>query len=274
MSQPTPAASNQSTRFLTGLAFMITLGLYSTLLVAETTEGSRSSKSISFTTSSEPDQATRDEQLKQAEIEVKSALVKEGFREESTSTKLLPAGIVTNYTGEISIFDASTELVSDFDYDGFHHRFSVSIDADTIHETSYVYAKLYLSYEGGPWNHYATSNNYHIYGDSALDSFVIETELANGFSTGYYDVRIELYDADLGDWLLSYGPYDDTSLSNLPLEGHYYDDEYVDDFYVDDFYVETGVVVRAGSMGWWMFMIPGLLLMTRLLQKNPGKLNK
>lgn len=268
MTQPSSAASNQSTRFLTGLAFMVTLGLYSTLLVAETTESSRSSKSISFTTSSELDQAAKDEQLKQADIDVKPSLVKEGFREETTTTKLLPAGIVTNYSGEISIYNASTELVSDFDYDGFHHRFSVSIDADTIHETSYVYAKLYLSYEGGPWNHYATSNNYHIHGDSVLDSFVIETELAGGFSTGYYDVRIELYDADFGDWLLSYGPYDDASLSNLPLEDRYYDDEYIDDGYIDDFYIETGVAVRAGSMGWWMLMIPGLLMMTRLLSRK------
>lgn len=262
MSQSTSASSNQSTRFLTGLAFMITLGLYSTLLVAETTDDSRSSKSISFTTGSELDQSTRNEQLKQAKIDVQSALIKEGYREESTGTKLLPAGIVSNYTGEISIFNASTELVSDFDYDGFHHRFSVSIDADTIHETSYVYAKLYLSFEGGPWNHYATSNNYHIYSDSAHDAFVIETELADGFSTGYYDVRIELYDADFGDWLLSYGPYDDSSLSNLPLEDRYYDDNYDD--YVDDFYIETGVAVRAGSMGWWTLMIPGLLVMRRL----------
>ena len=258
MSLATIAANKQTSVFFTGLALIITLAAFSTPLIAQTTQDSRSSKSISFTTSSELDQASKDKQLKQADTQVMSTLVKDGYREESTGAKLLPSGIVSNYTGEISIFDTSTELFSDFDFDGFYHRFSVAIDADTIHDTSYVYAKLYLSYEGGPWNHYATSNNYHIYGDSAQDTFVIETELADGFPTGYYDVRIELYDADHNDWLLSYGPYDDPSLSGLALEDSYYDDEYI-----DDYYIETTVAVGAGSLSWWLLIAPLALVLTR-----------
>lgn len=251
---------------LRSLLAIVALGTISTVTLAAT-EGSRSSKSISFANSTEIDKAAKDEQLNKAETDVMTALVKKGFREETTTQKTLPTGVysetISYSSEEISIFDASTELVSDFDFDGFYHRFSVAIDADTIHNTSYVYAKLYLSYEGGPWNHYATSNAYHIYGDSAQDTFVIETELADGFPTGYYDVRIELYDADYGDWLVSYGPYDNPSLSTLPLEDSYYDDEYID----NDYYIETGVAISAGSMGWMLLMLPALLVTARVFSK-------
>ena len=189
------------------------------------------------------------------------ALKKEGFRVESTlrAARAISSDYVSN--ADIIIYDASTELISDFNDDGFYHRFSVTIDADTVYDTSYVYARLYLSFEGGPWNHYATSANYHIYGDSELDTFVIETELADGFPPGYYDVRIELYDADFDNWLLSYGPYDDASLSALPLEDSYFDDQSPVAIYP----VETQVVVasRGGSISWWLLLLPAVIGVAR-----------
>ena len=233
-------------------------------VLAEDLSNSRSSTSISFTSSSALDTASKDERLSQADADVMAPLVKEGFRPESGPVGLHIETVITVYD-DITLFDATTELISDFDDDGFYHRFSVEIDADTIYETSYVYARLYLSYEGGPWNHYATSDAYHIYGDSELDTFVIETELADGFPPGYYDVRIELYDADHGDWLLSYGPYDDASLSSLPLEDSYYDDHYRASVYP----VETEVVIAgSGSMGWWALIVPLLITLSRRNHKN------
>jgi len=246
-----------------GIFTVIALSTAPVLSAAETS--TRSSKSIDFPVKSALDKAGKDEKLSATNTDTMPALIKEGYREES-----LPVGIHTDSisysTGEITIFDASTQLISDFDFDGFYHRISVTIDADTIHTTSYVFAKLYLSYEGGPWNHYATSNAYHIYNDSSADSFTIETELADGFPSGYYDVKIELFDADFGDWLLSYGPYDDSSLSSLPLEDSYYDDGYT-----DDFYIETGVAVRAGSASLWLLSLPLALVITRLISKRLKK---
>jgi len=198
------------------------------------------------------------------------ALVKQGYRAESLATGVSIDNISYSHAGEIILFDASTELISDFNVDGFYHRFSVAIDADTIYQTSYVYAELYLSYEGGPWNHYASSDAYHIYGDSELDIFTIETELADGFSPGYYDIRIELYDADSDELLLSYGPYDDASLSALPLEDSYYDELYREVIYP----VETEVIVAGhghGSMSWWLLMAPLLLVISRRLRFRAGR---
>lgn len=254
-----------SFKITTQLVLKIILwGLFAGLSVpsmAATSEDSRTSRSISFTKNTELDQATKDAQIKQADTYTMSALNREGFRVESTLRAARTINSDYGSNGDIIIYDASTELISDFNDNVFYHRFSVTIDADTVYDTSYIYARLFLSFEGGPWNHYATSDNYHIYGDSELDAFVIETELADGFPPGYYDVRIELYDADFDHWLLSYGPYDDASLSALSLEDSYFDEQYPFALYP----VETQVVVagHGGSASWWLLLLAVVISVAR-----------
>jgi hypothetical protein len=258
-----------ATKIILWILFWALLVMLSLPVMAQSSSDTRISRSISFSSSDEIDKATKDVQLKQADADIMEALVKEGFRTESLTTGISIENINYNHVGDIIIYDASTMLISDFNADGYYHRFSVTIDADTIYDVSYVYAKLYLSYEGGPWNHYASSEAYHIYGDSERDTFTIETELADGFSPGYYDIRIELYNADSDDWLLNYGPYEDASLSALPLEDAYYDD------YHDVAYpVETEVIVAGhghGALSWWLLMVPALLMITRQLSGRAGK---
>ena len=215
-----------------------------------------SNKSISYQLSAEPDQAIKDKSLINSELVINQKLSSDGVRKESTVVGITAS--YSSYTNYYSIYNASTDLISDFDYDGFYHRFRVTIDADTTYATAHVYAKLYLSYEGGPWHYYARSNTYHINGDSSLDSFAIETELTDGYPAGYYDVRIELYDADYDEFLLAYGPYDDASLMELPLEDSYRDDSGYGYGYDS---IETEVFITGtGSMDWLMLTIPGLLL--------------
>lgn len=251
------------------VAFWSLLVMLSAPLMAETSSDTRTSRSISYVESDDLDKTSKDDLFKQAETDVMKTLVKQGFRTESVITAASIDNISYNHADEIILYDASSELISDFDDDSFYHRFSVTIDADSIYETSYVYAELYLSYEGGPWNHYANSDAYHIHGDSEQDIFTIETELADGFSPGYYDVRIKLYDAESDDLILVYGPYDDASLSALPLEDSYYDDWYRDAVYP----VETEVIIAGhghGSMGWWLLTVPVFLSVAR---KSGGKIH-
>ena len=250
---------NPTTKLITWLVIWVMLVLLSSPLMAEEVLQQRISKSISFSQSDNLDKKTKDEQLKQVDADVMEVLSKEGFSLKST---VRASHADTGSYTDIIVFDASTDLISDLNYDGFYHRFSVLIDVDTVYETSYVYAQLYLSLEGGPWNHYATSANYHIYGDSESDAFTIETELADGFPPGYYDVKIEIYDADTGQWLVSYGPYEDSSLSGLPLEDSYYDDSYDGDYYP----VETNVVVagHAGALN-WLLLLPLMIVASRRL---------
>lgn len=141
-------------------------------------------------------------------------------------------------SADYSIFDSDSVLISDFDEDGFYHRFSISVDADTLFDHSQVYADIYISYEGGPWEFFTSSDVYDIYLDNYNDEFVIENELTSGYPTGYYDFKIKLFDAHTDEWLVSYDSFDDASLRALPLESANRDDDYlVDDVIVDEVYV-------------------------------------
>ncbi len=226
----------------------------------------QTSRSVSYSGAASQTLEQHSEQLKQA-TPVVAPRPAAGARVESSLKALRIAG---DANPDFSIYDVGTELISDQDGDGFYHRFSVRIDADTYFDSAWVYARLYVSYEGGPWSWYATSEDYRISGDSSLDSFVIETELADGFPPGYYDVRVELYDADYGDYLLSYGPYDDSSLAALPLEDSYEDDTSGVSVGIG---VEVGlpqtevVIAGAGSFGWWLLLPFGVLLARRMSRK-------
>jgi hypothetical protein len=246
-----------TTQLISWLVIWIALVLLSSPLMAEETD-QRSSKSISFEVNDGLDEITKDEQLKQADADVMTPLIKDGYRSEST---VVGVHIESAGAGDVYVYDASAELISDLNYDGFYHRFSIALDVDTVYDTSTVYAKLYLSLEGGPWNHYATSENYHIYGNSESDIFVIETELGDGFPPGYYDIKVDLYDAYTGQWLANYGPYEDASLSALPLEDSYYDDSYDGGIYP----IETEIVVsrHAGSVNWVLLLIPLVIAVRR-----------
>ncbi len=256
-----PLKSEHIIKALLWTAWWTLLLMLSAPLMAETKPDTGTTRSISFNQGSAPDVAERDLLLKQADSETVVSSDKQTYRIESTG---IAAHIInTDYVlqDDIRIYDTSTELISDFNDDGFYHRFSVSIDADTSYDISYIFARLYLSYEGGPWREYATSNNYHIYGDSELDVFVIETELADGFLSGYYDVRVELYNADNNDWLSSYGPYDDASLSNLPLQDSYYDDQHTSIYPVTS--EEVVVIGHAGSISYWLWILPVFISIIR-----------
>lgn len=234
--------------------FWLLLAVLSAPVMATNKESSHTAKSISFMKNAEPDETTKNAQLSQKHEDIMAALKTEGYRIESTAKALhITTSHYVNKHNGVSIYNASTILISDVNNNGFYHRFSVTVDADTTYNTAYIYARLYLSFEGRPWKHYATSGIYHIHSNSEADTFVIETELSDGFSPGYYDVRIELYDADNNHWLLSYGSYDDASLSALPLEDSYHDDQY-DSIAIP---VETVIEIdhHGGSAGWLLLLL-------------------
>jgi len=119
---------------------------------------------------------------------------------------------------EFWVFDASVELSADVDRDGYYSAIKLNFDADTIYGVADVYAVLYLSYELGPWNEYASTDDFTIYGASGDDEYFIETDLITGYLTGEYDVLIELFDTYDGTFVASFGPNESSKLSYLPLE--------------------------------------------------------
>ena len=127
-----------------------------------------------------------------------------------------------------------------------------------------VFAVLYLSYEGGPWNEYAETEDITLFGTSLFDDYVVETELVSGYPTGEYDILIELYDAWDGSYLASIGPEDTSELSYLPLE----------DSTRDSTNGNTQVVVNSGggSLGWLLLFV--LLAVRMTLRPQAARLSK
>ncbi len=166
-----------------------------------------------------------EQQFELAPLEEAAPLVTAGSGGSQTVQRLLshPDGRV------FSVFDAHTVLSWDDDDDGFYHRLRVSFDADVDSGEAWVYARLYLSLEGGPWNHFFTTEVFPITGDATDDVYEVVTRLIDGYPTGYYDVLIELYDADYDLLVVNYGPYEDRDLAVLPLEDSYRDSYYESD---------------------------------------------
>jgi len=146
-----------------------------------------------------------------------SALTKsqKKIREPGTSSQLKHSGFY------ISTVDVN--LYGDLDYDGYYSEFTVDFDADTDYLSATVYALLYLSYEGGPWELYYETDYFNIYGWSSSDNLSVSTILTNGYPPGRYDVLIDLYD-DYDNSLVATISSDDTyALADLYLEDTSYE---------------------------------------------------
>jgi hypothetical protein len=188
-------------------------------------------------------------------------LIKEGYRHETAAvnrtlntTSLRHSNCNCN-PQDFSISKANVSLHSDSDFDGYYRGIQLSFDANVYSGRTQVYAEIYLSFEGGPWNHLYTTDRFNLAGNTRLDEYVVETELDSGYPTGYYDILIELYAARSGLFLLDYGPYDNRELSALPLEDWHHDSINGG----DNSYGFYG----SGGIGWIDLFIAGLLLRLR-----------
>ena len=113
---------------------------------------------------------------------------------------------------------ADVELFADDDRDGYYSGIDLLFDVDTYYSVADIYAVAYLSYEGGPWEEYAVTEDFTIFGSSGTDDYVLVSDLVAGYPTGDYDLLVEIFDADTGDFLAFIGPDESSELSFLPLE--------------------------------------------------------
>jgi hypothetical protein len=243
------ALSRSSLR--TALATVLSCVLVGAVLAE--TPNERLSQSVEGLVSGAPESYT--EQLDEAPLLQAEPLVQTGARGAVAGRSEIaahPGGRV------FSIFDAQAVMSWDDDYDGFFHRLRVSFDPDVTGDEAWVYARLYLSLEGGPWNHIHTTEVFPVRSDDSDDAYEVVTRLIDGYPTGYYDVLIELYDADYDLLVLNYGPYEDRDLAALPLE-----DSYRDSY---DDHDGGGGAVDIGLLLW--LMAGGLLLRRALVARE------
>jgi len=110
------------------------------------------------------------------------------------------------------------ELYADEDRDGYFSGIDLLFDIDTYYSSAEIYAVAYLSWEGGPWEEYAVTEDFTIFGSSGTDDYVVVTDLVSGYPTGDYDLLIEVFDSYTGEFLAFSGPEDTSELAFLPLE--------------------------------------------------------
>ena len=161
-------------------------------------------------------------------------------------------------------YDVDVTLFSDFDRDGYYFGIDLAFDADTNYAFADVYAVLYLSYEYGPWNEYAETADFTLFGTSGTDDYEVETELVSGYPSGSYDILIELYDADTNVFLASIGPEEAVELSLLPLE----------DSTRDSGGGGTQVVVNSGGGSFGLLALFALLAVRMTLRPHAARLSK
>jgi len=137
------------------------------------------------------------------------------IRNSGSSTQLKYSGFY------ISSVDVS--LYGDLDYDDYYSEFTVNFDVDTDYSSATVYALLYLSYEGGPWELYYETDDFNIYGWSSSDDLSVSTILTRGYPPGRYDVLIDLYDGYDNSLVATISSDDTYALADLYLEDTSYE---------------------------------------------------
>ncbi len=152
--------------------------------------------------------------------------------------------------GDTYVYDATTDLFSDHDGDGYFHHLRVRFDPDSLFTSSAVYAEIFVSADGNAWEHLYTTKDFTVLGSDPNDDYEVETDLVSGYSTAQYDVLIELHDAADSTLLDEYGPNESPKFSLLPMEDRARDGVLEDSG-------DHGGHGGGGAVSW--LMLPGLL---------------
>lgn len=166
-----------------------------------------------------------------------------------------------------TIYEGDVDLLSDLDGDGFHHRLNVSFDVDVDYDGATVYAKLFLSREGGPWVQYHTTDLFSIFEDDASDTYEVTTELVDGYFTGYYSVLIEVYSLN-HDYMVASEILDHHNLGK---------DVMLEDLSRDEvmYYEEVEVYVTHGAGSFslliWLLLVQVVIAARGILTSSPRK---
>ncbi len=233
----------------TSLRLMTTLLFTAVLFAFAATAQASEEKRFSITTQNKA--ALRDEGVagKVAEYEY-DKLLRQGERDSSkrSTTQQKPlAATAQSPNSDFWFYTVDVVLFNDLDRDGYYHGIDLLFDADTLYAFADVYAVVYLSLDGGPWNEYGATEDFTIFGTSGDDDYVLVTELIEGYPAGSYDILIELFDAYDDTFLAWIGPEDTSELAFLPLEDANRDSAVVPDVVV----VNRG---GGGSLGWLLLL--------------------
>lgn len=124
----------------------------------------------------------------------------------------------------LSMASVRTYLISDYDGDGFYSAFSHVFDVDTNLVSQNIYIDIYIRYIGGSWEFLDSTSDFTIFGHQ-FDDTEIAVYLESGYFPDYYDIRIDVRDADDPRYGVSYYPANFSALGDIPLEDEIEDDD-------------------------------------------------
>jgi hypothetical protein len=168
---------------------------------------------------------------------------------------------VSHHSNEFDIFSVQSTLIADWDYDGYFHKFSITFDADVQRDMAQVYAVLYLSREGGPWEQFFVTDTFTVYGDSTTDSYQVVTKLAEGYVSADYNVLIDLYEVGDDYPVATASDLTTSALYGLPLEDQQRDHDN------EVRYVEVHESY-GGSISWGLILLVFMIFMLREYQRE------
>lgn len=225
-------------------------GAHATLAESETKENS---EQISISTFRAPGEEESTTKTMRKQLDETTKTKREVAKEKQDPTQQN----LQKHDGNVWVYSAAVSLSTDFDSDGYYTRISLDFDVDTDYLRTDVYARLFLSLEQGPWIEYAVTDNFTVTASTDADSYYVDTDLLEGFPPGYYDLKIEVYDA-IDDYLVaSYGPAESAEVTLLPLE-----DELADSTFVNE---PAGVLTVSDSGGGGGGSVGGVTLLALLL---------
>jgi hypothetical protein len=116
-----------------------------------------------------------------------------------------------------SIGEVYTDLVADDDGDGYFSRFRMTFDPDADYESRLVFARVWVRARGGEWIEEFVSEDWLVDTSGSDDAYVLDVDWLGGYPTSYYDVQVDLYDAD-SELLVASAGSERADLAQIPLE--------------------------------------------------------
>jgi hypothetical protein len=115
------------------------------------------------------------------------------------------------------IHEVATTLLIDDDDDGHYSKFRIEFDPDADFDGTFVYAEVWVRPLGGEWIQEHVSDDFLVDGSGEADVYSLTADWISGYPTSFYDVQIDLRDADTGALVASAGS-ERPELSRIPLE--------------------------------------------------------
>ena len=210
----------------------------------------------------------RDETIDLRET-LKSRTITESIIVETPQSRAnnVPSNIANRHDQHFSIFDFDVELISDLDGDGYHHALNVIFDVDVDYDGATLYAKLFLSREGGPWIQYNTTDLFDIFEDDIEDEYEVTTELIDGYPAGYYAVLIEIYSLNHVDVVASEILDHHNLGKDIMLEDLNRDEEVI----FEEFEVSVSHGGGSFSLIYWLLLVQVVIAARGALTLSPRK---